>query len=202
MERFDNVTGVVLAGGLSTRIGRDKGRLDIGGVPQWSRPVERLRLLFSEVIYATNDPDFKTPSDLKVTLDEVPHLGPLGGILAALKAAATERVFVVAYDMPFVQEDLVRYLVRLAPKADVTVPVIGGKLEPLHAVYNRSCADVIEEQLKAGRRKIIDFYQTVIVHEVPETDLRRLDPELLSFFNINTWEDVERAEGLIAKEQP
>ncbi len=201
MQRFDNVAGVVLAGGLSTRIGRDKGRLEIGGAPQWSRPVERLRSLFSEVIYATNDPDFEAPADLKVTFDEVPHLGPLGGILAALRATEAERVFVVAYDMPFVQEDLVRYLVGLAPEADVTVPVIDGKLEPLHAVYGQVCAAVIEGRLKSRRRKIIDFYRAVSVHEVPEADLRRLDPELLSFFNINTWDDVERAKRLMAEEQ-
>lgn len=201
MECFDNVAGVVLAGGLSTRIGQDKGRLEIGGVPQWSRPVERLRSLFSEVIYATNDPDFEAPADLKVTYDEVPHMGPLGGILAALRATEAERVFVVAYDMPFIQDKLVRYLVELAPLADVTVPVIGGKLEPLHAVYGQVCAEVIEERLKSGRRKIIDFYQAVSVHEAPETDLRHQDPELLSFFNINTWDDVKRAEKLMAEEQ-
>ncbi len=201
MQHFDNVAGVVLAGGLSTRIGRDKGRLEIGGMPQWSRPVKRLRSLFTEVIYATNDPNFKAPADLKVTFDEVPHLGPLGGILAALKATEAERVFVVAYDMPFVQDALVRYLVELAPEADVTVPVIDGKLEPLHAIYGRTCAAVIEERLKNGQRKIIDFYRAVSVHEVPEADLRRLDPELRSFFNINTWEDVERAKTLMAEEQ-
>jgi len=201
MERIDNVAGVVLAGGRSTRIGRDKGRLEIGGVPQWSRPVEQLHSLFTEVIYATNDPDFDSPPGLKVTLDEVPHMGPLGGILAALGATEAKRVFVAAYDMPFIQEDLVRYLVELAPEADVTVPVIDGKLEPLHAVYGQVCAAVIEGRLEAGRRKIIDFYRAVSVHEVPEGDLRRIDPGLLSFFNINTWDDVERARRLIAEEQ-
>ncbi len=198
MMALEGVAGVVLAGGLSTRIGRDKGQLEIGGSPQWCRPVERLQALFSEVVYATNDPGFTAPQhDLTVTFDEVPHQGPLGGILSAFRATTSERLFVVAYDMPFIQAALARFLVELAPEADVTVPVIGGKYEPLHAVYGRGCEAIIEKQLAVGRRQIIHFYQSVRVREVSEAELRAHDSELISFFNINTWKDVEQAEALL-----
>ena len=193
-----NVSGVVLAGGLSTRIGRDKGELEIGGCKLWLRSVDRMRSLFSDVVYVTNDLGFTAPyTDLVVAHDEVPHLGPLGGILAGLKAAREDRVFIVAYDMPFVSPELVRLLVDSCPDADITVPVIGGKYEPLHALYRRTCVPHVAAQLEAGNRKIVDFYRLVKVEEVEESELRSADPELLSFLNINTWEDVHLANSIL-----
>lgn len=195
--RITGVTGMILAGGLSTRIGRDKGALEIGGRVQSLRVVDRMLALFPEVVYATNDHGFVSPADnVVVVYDEVPHLGPLGGIAAGLKAAAFDRAFTVAYDMPFVLPELAKFLVDFSPEADVTVPVVAGRYEPLHAIYNRRCLAVIEEHLAAGKRKLTGFYDEMSVAPVEEEDLRIYDPDLLSFFNINTWEDVERAESL------
>lgn len=201
MGAITDVSGVILAGGLSTRIGLDKGEVEIGGRRQWVRAADKMRLLFSEVVYVTNDHDFVSPyPDMIVAHDEVPHLGPLGGIMAGLKAAANDRVFVVAYDMPFVVPELVRFLCGLDPEADVIVPVIAGEYEPLHAVYDRSCLSRIRSQLKSGRRKIVDFYKDVNLRAVDESELREVEPGLRTFFNINTWDDVHQADSLLQGE--
>lgn len=189
-----DVSGIVLAGGLSTRIGQDKGRLELGGVPLAERALQRLASLFEEIIYVTNDPMTAPASDaVKVAGDEIPHLGPLGGILAGLKASRAPRAFVVGYDMPFVSPALVRLLIAADPGADIVVPVSAGRFEPLHAVYSRGCIPVIAERLDAGDRRIVSLYDRVKVTAVEEAQLREVDPDLRSFFNVNTLADLERA---------
>jgi molybdopterin-guanine dinucleotide biosynthesis protein A len=183
-------------------MGRDKGSILIGDICQWRRSVDCLQTIFSEVIYVTNDRDFKaTDKDLIVTYDEVPYLGPLGGILAGLKLSSGDRIFVAAFDMPFVNPNLVRFLVDCGPNADVVVPVVAGKREPLHAIYSRSCLQPIVSQLTAGKRKVSDLFRHVNVLDICETVIKRFDPSLHSFFNINTWDDVRSAERILREQR-
>ena len=194
MEKAGDVSGIVLAGGLSSRIGKDKGGLKLGGMPLAQRALQRLSALFEEVIYVTNDPmTAPATANIKLAKDDIPHLGPLGGILAGLRASRAPRAFVVGYDMPFVSPALVRFLVARDPGADIVVPRSAGRFEPLHAVYSRNCVPVIAERLAAGDRRIIGFYDRVNVTVVDEEELREVDPELRSFFNINTLDDLQRA---------
>lgn len=198
MEPIDTVSGMILAGGLSTRIGKDKGGLEIGGQNQWERSAENMLSLFSEVIYVTNDHSFVSPyEDLVIAHDEIPHQGPLGGILAGMMAATCGAVFVVAYDMPFVVGKLVRFLCGLKHEGDIVVPVVAGEYEPLHAVYSCRCAPRIRSQLELGKRKIIEIFDHLSVREVDEAELKKIDPELRTFFNINTWEDVRQADSML-----
>lgn len=188
---------MILAGGLSTRIGRDKGGLKIGGHSLADTAVAVMGAVFEDLVYVTNSP--KTAPrrpNLTIAQDEIPHLGPLGGLLAGLKAIKTSRAFVVAYDMPFVNPNLIELMLAKNSHADVVVGRVGGQLEPLHAVYGRQCVLVIEAQLEKGERKIKDFYTLVKVEVVEEAELRKIDPELKSFFNINTWQDYESAGGV------
>jgi molybdenum cofactor guanylyltransferase len=128
MGRISDTSGVVLAGGLSTRIGRDKGGLELGGQTLAGRSVEKMRSLFDEVVYVSNESEPPPFQGVLWARDEIPHLGPLGGILAGLKAAKAERAFVIAYDMPFIVKELVELLVDYDAEADVVVPVIAGRL--------------------------------------------------------------------------
>ena len=184
----------MLGGGLSTRIGQDKGEIEVAGKKLLDRAILNMTRNFAEGVYVTNDLSFKAPSpELIVTNDEIPHLGPLGGISAGLKTIGNQKAFVAGYDMPFVETGLIELLIEEAAGAQVAVPKIGGKLEPLHAVYDRTCLGAIDAQLTAGRRKIINFYADVSVKEVDEAKIRAVDPGLRSFFNVNTWDDVEAA---------
>lgn len=198
MDKIRDVSGVILAGGLSTRIGRDKGGLTLGGAPLGQRVVETIGSIFEEVIYVTNDPmNAPAYSRIKLAKDEVPHLGPLGGILAGLRVSDASRAFIVGYDMPFATKAVIDFMVGYAPGADAVVVRRGDKLEPLHAVYSRACIAPISEQLGNGNNRIIALYDRIEVSFVDEAELRTIDPELLSFFNVNTMEDLETAERLL-----
>lgn len=196
--RSADVSGIVLGGGLSSRMGKDKSGLTLDGKSMAVRALEALDELFDELIYVTNDPDLRqiVPAT-KIARDEIPHLGPLGGILAGLRACESPRAFVVACDMPFVSIDLVRFLIAHDVAADIIVPQIDGRLEPLHAVYSRSCIPHIADQLAAGSRQIIGFYDQVNTDVIDEKSLRLIDPELRSFFNINTADDLRAAEAIV-----
>ena len=130
----------------------------------------------------------------------LPGRGPLGGIYSGLKVSDTDLNVVVACDMPFLSRDLIRYMVRVAPGHDAVIPRLGNLVEPLHAVYAMSSLGPIETKLRAGRLGVYKLFSFLNVRYVEEPEIRLHDSELLSFFNINTGEDLQRALDL-AKEQ-
>ncbi len=197
------VSGVVLAGGQSRRLGRDKAVELLSGQPMIRRVLERVAGLTSENIVVVAD---RTRGDAlplldntRVVLDVYPGMGSLGGIFSGLAAAENGWVMVTACDMPFLNPDLLGYLLTLREGADVVAPVVEGRPEPTHALYSRECMPFIEERLRAEELKITGFYGGVRVRYVEEGEIRRFDPELLSFFNVNSPQDLERARKLAAK---
>ena len=119
-------------------------------------------------------------------------MGSLAGIHAGLKQSRTEHVFVVACDMPYLNSDLIRLMVAQAPGHDVVIPESDGGLEPLHAVYAKSCLPEMEEALKSGTRKIVDCFDWSKVSVLSKEEIAALDPEFRSFRNINTPEEYFR----------
>lgn len=200
MDTRVEAAAVILAGGKSTRLGRDKGLLRLGELSLAERTVARFGPIFAELIYVTNRPEL-APKGVRVVQDEVPHLGPLGGILAGLKAAEHDYGFVVAYDLPFASPDLAAKLLALSDGFDVVVPQIAGRYEPLHAVYARRCLAAIERYLAAGERRIVAFYEAVKVRVVKEDELSELGLGELTFFNINTWADYEKAKAMMVRNE-
>jgi len=132
-------------------------------------------------------------SDHRVALDRYPGTGSLGGIFSGLYAASNQWILVVACDMPFLNLSLFRCMLALTEDADAVVPVIEGRPEPTHALYSKTCLPFIEPKLIAGDLKISGFYDEVRVKYLSEVDVAALDPEFLSFFNVNTPEDLDRA---------
>ncbi len=199
MKKINNASGIILAGGLSTRIGRDKGRLKIGEVTLAQRSLKSMTDLFDDVVYVINDRKYLPANqNTRIAMDEIPNLGPLGGIMAGLKEIKHSRAFVIAYDMPFIVPELVSYLVAFDDTTDVVGPKIGGTFEPLHAVYNRSCLAQIAKQLATDDHKIINLFDKIEMVEVDEEVIVTFDPLLRSFFNINTWDDLKYAEDLFS----
>src|SRR5690606_7435248 len=117
--------------------------------------------------------------------DERPGEGSLMGVYSGLAAARYPFALAVACDMPFLQPALLRYLLGLAPGHDVVIPRLGGLLEPLHAVYARTCLPAMAGLLAQGRRRIIAFFDQVRIRYVDEPEIDRFDPQHLSFLNIN-----------------
>lgn len=185
-------SGIVLAGGNSNRMGRDKRFLTVHAQPLVVWVIERLRAFVDEVIVATLDPAMLDGIEARVVTDVYPGQGVLAGLHAGLAAAHSEWAVVVAGDMPFLNPPLFRAMMRLAEdsEADIIVPQWHSELEPLHALYRPSaCAPAAEAALRAGKRRIVAFYPDVRVHIVPQDDIARWDPEGRSFFNVNTPED-------------
>ncbi len=185
------LSAAVLAGGASSRMGRNKSLLELNGERMIERVVARLEQSSDDVMVVTND--FATYPFLAERVRFVADVGgagqgPLAGIAAAVNAARHDRVLVVATDMPFLNVALIRYLAMLDPLADVVVPVISedGFPETLHAIYHKRALPAITAQLAAGRRKITHFFREVRVVTVPRPDVQRYDPDLRSFFNANT----------------
>ncbi len=196
------LTAAVQAGGRSSRMGQDKALLRLGGVPLIQRLLERIRGLCDELLVTTNRPRDYAFLGVRLVADEIPDAGALYGLRTALKAARGDRVLVLACDMPFVSRALLAHMLAVAPQADLVVPSWGGMFEPFQAVYARSCLEYVEAALDAGERRVTSFYSRARVLRIEEPELSSLDPEGLSFFNINTPEDLARAEEILEKTQP
>ena len=196
------MTSIVLAGGKSLRLGRNKALEEIGGQSLIHRVVERLELLETEVtvVVAQGDQLFLPDLDVKMVADVYPDKGALGGIYSGLKAASSFHSLVVACDMPFLNINLLRYLMELSTDFDVVIPRLKVGLEPLHAVYSKRCLSPMEATLSEGRLKIADAFPTLRIRYVEQAEVEKFDPQRLSFFNINSKADLERARTLLEKE--
>ncbi len=194
-------SGAVLAGGESRRFGRDKARAILAGKPLVAHVVETLQILFEDVLIVTNQPVSYEHLDVTVVSDIVSGAGALGGLLTALLHADAERCFVAACDMPFLNVDVIRKMLGTNEGLDVVVPTAGGELQPLHAIYSRRCIRHIREKIAAGEFRIFDFYPEVLTFRFEEGMWKDADPENLSFVNINTQEDLERAHQCFKKSE-
>ena len=191
------VTLAVLAGGKSTRMGRNKALLPVNGRPLIAHIIERLRALADEVLVIARVPEVYAFLGVPVVQDRYDEVGPLAGLHAAFTAAHGDLAIVVACDMPLVRRDTFAYLLSLAEGVDVVMPRIHGREEPLHAVYRpATCLPAVEKAIQQGHKRLISFLPDVRVRYVEEEMLRRVDPELRSFVNVNTPEEWERWVGV------
>ena len=192
-DRFINgVSGVILAGGKSRRYGQNKALVNINGIPLIKRVLGVMENLFSSTVVITNTPDTYSFLNLPMFEDRIKGLGPLGGIFTGLNVISEKAGFFVACDMPFLNPDLIRYLVTARQGFDVVVPTFSGKFEALHALYTQNCLPEIEQMIHAGVYQTIQLYQSVAVRYVEENEIRRFDPELKSFSNINKPEELRK----------
>lgn len=187
---------LVLAGGNSRRMGRDKASLPAGNVILVEHIAGRLAPTVDEVLISVAKPG-TTFSVGRTVADQLPGLGPLGGMHAGFREARNPLVWVVACDLPDVEPSLGRLLQRSASGADAAVPKLGDRLEGLCAVYRPAVGGAIEALVGRGERSVRALLDTVGVHVLSEDELRRVDPELRSFRNLNTPSDY--AEWLKAK---
>jgi molybdenum cofactor guanylyltransferase len=201
-EPLAEITGVILAGGRSSRMGRDKAALVLDGRPLIARVVERLRLALGSVIIVGSAGLAALQPGAPIIPDERPGLGPLGGLATALAAAHTEWVFLVACDMPFIQPTLVRHMAAIAlaaPEAQAVALRSPGGLEPLHAAYRRDIAPVIAQTLGAPHPSMRGLLGRLRVIEIAPEAAEPFDPRGLSTFNANTAEEWRRALALVAE---
>ncbi len=199
-----SLTAVILAGGMSRRLGRNKALEPFQGEPLIRRVIARMGQVGESVSVIVNEPkrahELDLPEEVTSRVDRYPGKGSLGGIVTGLLTSPTEWSAFCACDMPFVNTRLYRYLAALRDGYDAVVPVVDGRPEPTHALYSRVCIGPIEGRIAANDLKISSFFSEVRVKLVPEDEIRRLDPDLLSFFNVNTQGDLETAVNLANKD--
>lgn len=185
------ITGVILAGGNSTRMGRNKALLHLHGKPLIKQVHDVLGKLFTQTLLITNTPETYSFLPCPAYPDLFVGEGSLAGIHAALHHAPTELIFVAACDMPFISPSVVSHLCGLAEGYDIVVPCSPYGMEPLHALYRRSCLPVAEQLLRSGRKRIFELFDLVQTRRVAWPELAALDGAAQTFLNINTPEEFE-----------
>ena len=195
---ISDVTGVLLAGGKSRRMGEDKRFILVGQRTLFERSCAVLCELFEQVcvVIAQDSPSLQT--DVPVVRDLIPDCGSLGGLYTGLRLAKTQHIFLAACDMPFLNPDVIRYMVHLKDQADIVISRWVTRLQPTHAVYGRNCLPVIEEMMKFHNRKIHGMigHPALRVSFITEREIQQIDHDGRSMFNINTPSDLEHARSV------
>jgi len=191
MEQLSStVSGIILAGGQSRRMGRDKALIDFQGKPIIAHVIDTLRTLVQDVVVVSNRSNSYDLLGAHVVADYDPPCGPLGGIAAGLQAMDSELAIVVACDMPFLNVSLLRWLIDQAEGYDAVVPQTGDEYEPLHAIYRRTCYNPIARRIEQGDRRVISFFADVRLRPIKEAAWRAIDPAGRSLVNLNTPGDL------------
>lgn len=196
------VTGVLLAGGKSRRMGEDKRYLLVGERTLLERSLEILEAVFEKVVVViAQDSAFLESATSPVIRDLIPDGGSLGGLYTGLKQASTEHVFVVACDMPFLNPLVIRHFVKLRMQADIVMAKLSNGLHPMHAVYGKACLPHLERMIAARNLKIQDLANQsgLRIHFVGATELAAIDPTANSFHNVNTPADLEAARAFTVR---
>lgn len=194
------MTGIILTGGKSSRMGRNKAFLKLNGEVIIEKTVRLFKGLFDEVILVTNSPDEYKYLNTRIVSDIYPQGGSLIGIYSGLYHASSQYSFVAACDMPFLKKDFIEYLIKQTDNYDIVIPFSKDGQEPLHAVYSRACLKPMEGQIKKGNLKIIDVIPAVNVRRIEKDEIIPFDPEFTSFINVNTPSELERAEKIARKD--
>ncbi len=194
------VSGAILAGGKSKRFGRNKALELFNGERLVDINIKLLEKFCGHLFIIAND--LRSYVNCKATLvkDIIPSYGPLGGIYTALLFSMHDWVFVRAVDMPFLSYDLVDIMLQEAEKGcDVVIPYSEQGYEPLCALYNRKCIPFIVRSIKRGDKRVISFFSRVKVRQIGRNVWQNMDPDGLSFANVNTQEDFLRLSGGLSR---
>lgn len=192
----ENITGIILAGGSSRRYGKNKAFLNINGIPLIETITEKMKGIFQKVILIANEKEGFAYLGLPVVEDIKMGLGPLGGIYTGLLSISNEAGFFVACDMPFINEGLIRYMADKRDNHWAVVPSVGDEIEPLHAIYSKSCLTSIKDLINSKIYQVRRFYDHIDVRYVKEGEIRKFIAPEIVFLNINTPDEYIKIQSL------
>lgn len=185
------MNGIVLAGGLSTRMGHDKAALPWGDSDLLNTVLERLSPVCKRLIVVSNlEREIALPG-VQVVADYYKLCGPLGGMQAGLAASDADYNFIAACDMPYLNTAAVAYIRQAAEGYDAAVPYIDGHYNPLHGVYRQTCLPYIDHLLAEQNYRILNFYSQIKMRHITVEELRQFDPDLMTLSNANTPDDYQ-----------
>lgn len=182
------VTGIILAGGKSSRMGKDKALLEISGQSLLKRAIEFCQLFCDEILLSSNIPEHQI-SGYQLVFDEIEECGPLGGIYSCLKKSKNDWNFIISVDSPFVEPDFVSFLLSQKNGYDSVVPFYKRGKEPLIALYHKKILPIIQSQLLSGNYKMHYILQNIHTNYVDSQNWVEKFPRL--FYNINYPEDLK-----------
>ena len=190
------VTGIILAGGKSSRLGTDKGLQELCGKPLISYSIKVLSELCSTIIISTSSDAYQS-FGYKTVADEIPGIGPMGGIYSALKQSKTQKNLVLSCDLPFVSKELLSYIMENSNGCQVAVPWQGNQhYEPLCGFYNLSVVEQMNDFIQNGNYKLPDLFDKISINRlVINSELEFYDDNL--FLNVNSKYDLATAENLM-----
>jgi molybdopterin-guanine dinucleotide biosynthesis protein A len=186
------ITGLILCGGKSSRMGRPKAFLPYAGTTFIEHQIELARQTFEDFFLVTNDPDAFSHFGVTIVEDVISGQGPLGGILSGLLACRTPQVFVVACDMPLVDGELIRKIHSESVDCDACLLAHDHRVEPLFGIYARSCIKPIESFIASGRLKMQDLLCEISLKTVNVPEREGRDDRLPTYFNVNSPQDYSR----------
>jgi molybdopterin-guanine dinucleotide biosynthesis protein A len=188
------VSTIILAGGKAKRFGQNKATVLLMGKSLLEWVIKRVEPVSDEILIVSGEPVFAF-QDLKIRVvpDLFPNLGPLGGLYSGLNFSRNEMTFAFGCDMPFLNLQLLRYMLQISSGFDAVVPRIFGQIQPLHSLYSRRCLPALKNDLEHGLLKLTLTLERLNLRYLEEKEARKFDPQLLSFFNINSPVDLEKA---------
>ena len=207
-KSLEPLSVAILAGGMSRRMGQDKAMLRIGDRTLIEIVAQRVSVVATELFVVSSNGKRFADLGFRVVPDVLPNAGSLGGVYSALRWAQFDYCLVVACDMPLINLDLLTHMAGLPRDYDVAIPSLdaersdqGGDetLETLHAIYATRLMTLIESHIQTGHLKIADVLRDINVRRITGQELRRHDPDLRSFFNVNTADDFAFARDLIER---
>lgn len=195
------MANIVLVGGRAIRLGRLKSSEDLCGRTLLQRVLDHLSILGGDILIVTSkeQPEICIPEGYgtRLLVDYFGGKGPLGGIYTGLKESNDTYNIVVACDMPFLNISLLKYMSDICNGYDATTPVIEGYLEPLHSIYSVECLTKLERYFNEKKLSVHGFLPGLQVRQVTSEEIDKFDPEHLSFFNINSPEDLQKAREIV-----
>ncbi len=197
MSCLEKVTGIILAGGKSSRMGRDKALLSVGNATNIERIKKELESFSSEIVIAANDQQPYAFLNVKIIGDVYEEKGPLAGLHACLEQSKTEWNFFAACDLPFFSQKIADYMVSKTKHEGIegVVPSVNGRVHPLYALYKTSAAPAFERQLKRNQLKIREALNQILIYYVSKNEL--IDAGFSNeeieraFYNMNHPEEFE-----------
>jgi molybdopterin-guanine dinucleotide biosynthesis protein A len=189
-SHLSGISGIILAGGKSSRYGRNKALVEVDGIRLIERVIRVLEPLFEHLIIITNTPQDYAYLKLPMVEDLIKGLGPLGGVFTGLQTMSEDAGLFVACDMPFLSGELIHHMVDVLEDFDAVVPKVDWKIEALHAIYTKRCIPAIEKLIDNKEYQVIRFFETIRVRYLNREEILNIDPEMRSFFNINTPEEL------------
>jgi len=192
-------SGVIMAGGRSSRMKFNKAFAQVGGKPVVQIIIEKLQPLFQELIIISNEPHLFTSFGLPIYQDIYPYLGPVGGIHSALVNASYDQMFILGCDMPFMNMQLVEYMLSKISNYDSVVPEINSYLQPLAAVYKRTCLPVFTECLENDKLKLTRIFSELNALVLNEDELQKFGSVKEMFFNVNDPDALAQAQEIAGR---